>query len=96
MLHPEITVCKEEMSTLVAVVAMHTVWVDHELKLLLSLMQLIDKQQSVLKLVQEMGKSIRGELGRLVAKQLRIVPELIFCLDDSLDYVERIDELLSK
>ena len=55
-----------------------------------------NKQQSVLKLVQEMGKSIRGELGRLVAKQLRIVPELIFCLDDSLDYVELIDELLSK
>ena len=55
-----------------------------------------NKQQRVLKLVQEMGKSIRGELGRLVAKQLRIVPELIFCLDDSLDYVERIDELLSK
>ena len=55
-----------------------------------------NKQQAVLQIVQDMGKSIRGELGRLVAKQLRIVPELIFCLDDSLDYVERIDELLSK
>ena len=55
-----------------------------------------NKQQAVLQIVQDMGKSIRGELGRLVAKQLRIVPELIFCLDDSLDYVEGIDELLSK
>ena len=32
----------------------------------------------------------------LVAKQLRIVPELSFYLDDSLDYVEHIDELLKK
>ena len=37
---------------------------------------------------------LRGELGRRVAKQLRIVPELAFYLDDSLDYVEHIDELL--
>lgn len=39
---------------------------------------------------------LRGELGRRVAKQLRIVPELTFFLDDSLDYVEHIDELLKK
>ena len=39
---------------------------------------------------------LRGELGRRVAKQLRIVPELAFYLDDSLDYVEHIDELLKK
>lgn len=39
---------------------------------------------------------LRGELGRLVAKQLRIVPDLSFFLDDSLDYVEHIDELLKK
>lgn len=39
---------------------------------------------------------LRGELGHLVAKQLRIVPELAFYLDDSLDYVEHIDELLKK
>lgn len=54
------------------------------------------KQQSVLALLEESNKSIRGELGRLVAKQLRIVPELIFSLDDSLDYVEHIDGLLKK
>lgn len=42
------------------------------------------------------NRSLRGELGNLVAKQLRIVPELTFFLDDSLDYVEHIDELLNK
>lgn len=53
-----------------------------------------EKGESVLKIIQEQTKSIRGELGRLVSKQLRIVPELTFFIDDSLDYVERIEELL--
>ena len=49
--------------------------------------------------MQRLGEEtsrLRGELGRRVAKQLRIVPELSFFLDDSLDYVEHIDELLKK
>jgi ribosome-binding factor A len=41
-------------------------------------------------------KSIRFELGNRVRHQLRIIPELKFFVDDSLDYVERIDELLKK
>ena len=41
-------------------------------------------------------KGIRGELGRKVASQLRIVPELDFYLDSSLDYAEHIEELLKK
>ncbi len=55
-----------------------------------------EKGEKVLKMIQDSAKSIRGELGRLVSKQLRIVPELTFTLDDSLDYVEHIDELLKK
>lgn len=55
-----------------------------------------DKGENVLEQIQQSAKSIRGELGRIVSKQLRIVPELIFYLDTSLDYVERIDELLKK
>ncbi|EGQ15400.1 ribosome-binding factor A [Prevotella dentalis DSM 3688] len=41
-------------------------------------------------------KSIRYELGRRVRNQLRIIPELRFFIDDSLDYIDRIDELLKK
>ena len=41
-------------------------------------------------------KSIRYELGTRVRYQLRIIPELRFHLDDSLDYLEHIDELLKK
>ncbi|MFA6927613.1 MAG: ribosome-binding factor A, partial [Bacteroidales bacterium] len=53
-----------------------------------------EKAVEVLKLVQEHTKAIRGELGHRVGKQLRIVPELVFFLDDSLDYAEHIEELL--
>ncbi len=38
--------------------------------------------------------TLRYELGKLVGKQLRIVPEIKFFLDDSIDYAERIDDLL--
>ena len=41
-------------------------------------------------------KTIRYDLGKNVRNQLRIIPELRFFLDDSLDYLERIDELLKK
>lgn len=54
------------------------------------------KAAAVMARLEEENKRLRGELGRLVAKQLRIVPELEFFLDDSLDYVEHIDELLKK
>jgi len=39
-------------------------------------------------------KHIRLELGKKVRHQLRIVPEIAFFIDDSLDYAEHIDELL--
>jgi len=39
-------------------------------------------------------KHIRLELGKRVRHQLRVVPELAFFIDDSLDYAEHIDELL--
>ncbi|NLD22098.1 MAG: 30S ribosome-binding factor RbfA [Bacteroidales bacterium] len=55
-----------------------------------------DKTAEVMQIIEQMSSSLRGELGRLVSKQLRIVPELDFRIDDSLDYVEHIDELLKK
>ena len=42
------------------------------------------------------GRSVRFEMGKRVGKQLRIIPELKFFIDDSLDYVEHIDELLKQ
>ena len=52
------------------------------------------KAEEVMKLISHHSKAIRGELGKRIAKQMRIVPELAFMVDDSLDYVEKIDKLL--
>lgn len=46
--------------------------------------------------VKENVKVIRGLLGQRVKEQLRIVPELVFYIDDSLDYADKIDRLLKK
>ena len=54
------------------------------------------KAEAVMQMINENSRALRGELGRRVAKQLRIVPELVFFLDSTLDYVEHIDELLKK
>ena len=55
-----------------------------------------EKQGNVMQLLEENVRALRGELGRVVGKQLRIVPELVFLLDTSLDYAMHIDELLKK
>ena len=55
-----------------------------------------EKQESVMDPLQQNLKSYRGELGRQVGRQLRIVPDLVFYLDTSLDYAEHIEELLKK
>jgi ribosome-binding factor A len=54
------------------------------------------KAEAVMGILNENIKVIRGELGHSVAKQLRIVPEIAFYLDTTLDYAEHIDELLKK
>lgn len=55
-----------------------------------------EKAESVMALLEENSRSLRGELGGKIGKQFRIVPEIIFYLDSSLDYVEHIEELLKK
>jgi ribosome-binding factor A len=53
-----------------------------------------DKKDDVLLVVKQHAKTIRHELAQRVKHQLRIIPELAFFLDDSLDYIENIDKLL--
>ena len=55
-----------------------------------------EKAQAVMSILEENSRALRGELGSKVGKQLRIVPEITFYLDSSLDYVEHIEELLKK
>lgn len=49
----------------------------------------------MLALIKQINGQIRGYLGHKVGKQLRIVPELEFFLDDSLDYIDNIDKALN-
>lgn len=55
-----------------------------------------EKSEGILANIKSNEKSIRYELGTRVRNQLRVIPELRFFLDDSLDYLEHIDELLKK
>ena len=55
-----------------------------------------EKGDEILKNINANEKTIRYDLGQRVHNQLRIIPELRFFIDDSLDYLERIDELLKK
>lgn len=55
-----------------------------------------DKSAEMLASINDSARSIRYELAQKVRFQLRKTPELSFFLDDSLDYLEHIDQLLKK
>ena len=64
-------------------------------KVYLSLFVTEDKS-SLLIHIKKHGKEIRYHLGKRIAKQIRVVPELVFYLDDSLDYIDNIERLLDE
>lgn len=55
-----------------------------------------EKSKDLLDAIRANTKAIRYDLGQRVGKQLRIIPELSFFIDDSLDYIEHIEKLLKK
>lgn len=55
-----------------------------------------EKGEELLNNINNNVATIRYDLGQKVRNQLCIIPELRFFLDDSLDYIEHIDELLKK
>lgn len=62
-------------------------------KVYLSLFPVKDKA-AVMERIKEQSHRLRGLLGGRIGKQMRVVPELLFYLDDSLDRAEAIDKLL--
>jgi ribosome-binding factor A len=54
----------------------------------------IKNKEELISSIEENTKEIRRNLGNRLKNQLRIIPELDFFLDDSLDYIDHIDELL--
>ena len=51
-------------------------------------------QEKILQSILDHTSKIRFDLGNKVRSQLRIVPEISFHIDDSLDYIDKIDKLL--
>lgn len=56
----------------------------------------VDRAKEVHATITEHTSQLRFALGKRVGKQLRIIPELRFFVDDTLDYVENIDRLLKE
>lgn len=54
------------------------------------------KSKEVLEIIDAQNRPLRFELGKRVRNQLRIVPELVFYLDDSLDYVDKIESVFQR
>ena len=53
-----------------------------------------DKVAATMEKIEENKGKFRGEMGTLERHQLRIIPELNFHIDETIDRMERIDELL--
>lgn len=53
-----------------------------------------DKEVSTMEQIKADTGKIRGEMGSMERHQLRIIPELHFHLDETIDKMERIDQLL--
>jgi len=48
-----------------------------------------------IKAVEERATMVRSEMGKRLRNQLKHIPEFVFYLDDSLDYIDRIEDLLN-
>jgi ribosome-binding factor A len=61
-------------------------------KVYLSMLQVANKEE-LLNIINFHNKQIRQELAAKIRKQVRIIPELAFYIDDSLDYVFHMEKL---
>lgn len=64
-------------------------------KVYLSIFPLKDDEKP-LESIQVHARTIRHEIGQKIRNQLRAVPEFVYYLDDSLDYIDKIDNLLKE
>lgn len=74
------------------------VWISQDLEQAKVYISIFPKEheQEIFENIQSEGKEIRYQLGKRVRHQLRLVPELLFRLDQSLDEVEKLEGLLAQ
>lgn len=58
-------------------------------------MLLAKNPQEILATVRENTKAIRHALAQRIKSQVRVIPELIFFLDDSAEYAAKMDKIIS-
>ncbi|QHS61351.1 30S ribosome-binding factor RbfA [Chitinophaga agri] len=66
-----------------------------EARVYLSMFKIADNHEMVNRIKERMGE-IKKDLGNRVGKQLRRIPELTLFLDDTLEYIFKMDELFKK
>lgn len=55
-----------------------------------------DRSEALMREMERQNWFIRRALGQRIRNQLKSIPELQFFLDDSLEYIEHIDEALKR
>jgi ribosome-binding factor A len=53
-------------------------------------------QEEVYRHIQASTPTIRGELAKKIRHQVRRIPELVFYMDDTVEYVNRIEQVFTK
>ena len=81
------------MGTMITVTKVYVSPDLHLIKIFLSLFPTKNSNE-IINNIKKHSSEIRRELGNRIRHQLRVVPNLSFYLDDSLDYIENIDGLL--
>ncbi|ACU57892.1 30S ribosome-binding factor RbfA [Chitinophaga pinensis] len=66
-----------------------------EARVYLSMFKIADSHEMVNRIKERMGE-IKKDLGNRVGKQLRRVPEISLFLDDTLEYIFKMEELFKK
>ena len=56
----------------------------------------INEKEEPLDSIKDKASTIRNHIGRKIKNQVRSIPEFIYYLDDSLDYIDKIDNLLNE
>ena len=55
-----------------------------------------ENKQEIIDNLEKHKSEIRGKLGNRMRNNLRKIPDIIFHLDDRLDYVEKMDDVFTK
>ena len=77
-------------------ISVSVVRVSPDLSVARAYLSIFPSDKEMLENIRANTKAIRFDLGQRIRKQVRKIPELTFFIDDSLDYIENIDNLLKK